>query len=141
MKQWIYGGFLVLMSAALISCGASLKKSEIDPWLADISGSRAPAVNVDGKWQDADVDPNTPFGWGKGVFEQTNGRIEGHIGNYNVTGRVSGNDVYLVFLSGGSVYYTARLEMKEKGVLRGNYFYDDDLEQENGTPINLEKVE
>lgn len=141
MKQWIYGGFLVLMSVALISCTASLKKSEIDPWLADVSGSRAPAVNVEGKWQDADVDPNTPFGWGKGMLEQSNGRIEGHIGHYNITGRVSGNEVYLVFLSGGSVYYTARLEMKEKGVLRGNYFYDDDLAQENGMPMNLEKVE
>lgn len=141
MKHWIYSGFLVLMGVALISCAASLTRDGIDPWLADISGDRAPAINVEGKWQDADVDPNTPFGWGRGMFEQTNGRIEGHIGNYNVTGRVSGNKVYLVFLSGGSVYYTARLEMKEKGVLRGNYFYDDDLEQEKGTPMNLEKVE
>lgn len=141
MKQWIYGGFLVLMGVALISCTAGLKKSEIDPWLTDISGSHAPAVNVEGKWQDADVDPNTPFGWGKGMLEQTNGSIEGHIGNYNVTGKVSGNKVYLVFLSGGSVYYTARLEMKQEGVLRGNYFNADDLAQENGTPMNLEKVE
>lgn len=141
MKQWIYGGFLVLMSVALISCAAGLKKGEIDPWLAEISGGKSPAVDVEGEWQDADVDPNTPFGWGRGMLEQTNGRIEGRIGNYNITGKVSGNNVYLVFLSGGSVYYTARLEMKEKGLLRGNYFYDDDLEQENGTPMNLEKVE
>lgn len=141
MKHWIYSGFLVLMGVALISCAAGLTRDGIDPWLADISGDRAPAINVEGKWQDADVDPNTPFGWGRGILEQTNGRIEGHIGNYNVTGRVSGNDVYLVFLSGGSVYYTARLEMKEKGVLRGDYFYDDDLEQENGMPMGLEKVE
>ncbi|MBA2882603.1 hypothetical protein HNR65_002957 [Desulfosalsimonas propionicica] len=141
MKHWIYSGFLVLMAAALISCAAGLTRDGIDPWLADISGDRAPAINVEGKWQDADVDPNTPFGWGKGVLEQTNGRIEGHIGHYNVTGRVSGNEVYLVFLSGGSVYYTARLEMKEKGLLRGDYFYDDDLEQESGMPMSLEKVE
>lgn len=100
-----------------------------------------PEINIQGKWHDADVDPNTPFGWGRGSFEQKNGKIEGHLGNYIVTGTVSGRTVYLVFISGGDVYYTARLDMKEKGLLAGNYFDHDDLEQKNGYPMNLKKSE
>ena len=118
MRKWIYGSLLMLTVLMLAACTTGLKKDEIDTWLTDISGANPPAINVEGKWRDADVDPNTPFGWGKGVFEQEGSRVTGYIGNYNVTGTVSGNKVYLVFLSGGSVYYTARLEMKEAGLDR-----------------------
>lgn len=63
--------------------------------------------------------------------------LSGAIGNYVIEGVVSGNKVYLVFLSGGVVYYTARLEMFEDGVLRGKYFDSDDKEQANGYPTSL----
>lgn len=139
MKKMICGSFLFLICMLLASCTTGLKQSEIDPWLADISGANPPEINIEGRWHDADVDPNTAFGWGRGSFDQNNGKLEGRLGNYNVTGTVSGNKVYMVFLSGGRVYYTARLEMKEKGMLRGNYFDHDDRRQENGYPMNLKK--
>ncbi len=141
MHKWIHGSILILVCLLVAACTTGLKKHEIEPWLADISGARPPAINIEGKWHDADVDPNTAFGWGRGVFEQEGSEIDGYLGNYNVTGTVSGDTVYMVFLSGGGVYYTARLEMKEKGLLSGNYFNHDDRLQENGMPMNLKRSE
>jgi hypothetical protein len=50
---------------------------------------------------------------------------------------VSSKKVYLVFLSGGKVYYTARLEMFEDGVLNGSYFDAGDIKQAGGYPTSL----
>ena len=76
------------------------------------------------------------FGWGEGYLKQDQNKVSGAIGNYNIKGIVSGNKVYLVFIYGGSVYYTARLEMID-GLLVGNYFEADDKEQSNGYPTSL----
>jgi hypothetical protein len=53
---------------------------------------------------------------------------------------VSGNIAYLVFLCGGRVYYTARLELF-KDSLTGNYFGARDKEQKKGYPISFAKIE
>ena len=140
MKASIFILFMLLSMIALMACSNALTQAELDSWFTQVSGGNPPAVSVAGKWQDANADPNTPFGWGKGYIEQNGKKIEGAIGNYNIEGRVSGDKVYMAFLSGGSVYYTARLEMKEKGLLRGQYYYAEDRELKEGMPMALEKI-
>jgi hypothetical protein len=54
-------------------------------------------------------------------------------------GVVSGKTVYLVFMYGGRVYYTARLEMFQD-LLTGNYFKATDKKQIKGYPISLAKT-
>ncbi|MCF8036541.1 MAG: hypothetical protein K9K62_06695 [Desulfobacteraceae bacterium] len=141
MKKIMYACAILMVFLPLMACSTGLTKAEVDPWLQQVSGDRAPAINVAGKWQDANANPDTPFSWGRGYFEQHGSKITGSLGNYNVQGRVSGDTVYLAFLSAGEVYNTARLEKRKDGVLRGDYFYADDKKQENGMPMALERVE
>lgn len=131
-------GLLILILSIIFlfacSCGA-LKKEEIPNWLLRISTGEAPEIDASGKWYDAKG--NYIFGWGEGYLRQDKDHIYGAIGNYIVEGRVSGKKVYLVFLSGGKVYYTARLEMFEDDTLRGSYFDADDKEQSGGYPTSF----
>ncbi len=112
--------------------------AQIDPWLNKISGGEPARMNITGKWQDPD-EGNTYFGWGKGHFQQEGNKVGGAIGNYNVNGIVSGKTVYLVFSTGGIVYYKARLEMFQD-LLTGNYFNASDKEQTKGYPMSLSKT-
>jgi len=114
-----------------------LKQTEIDPWLNTISGDKTPELDITGKWHDEQG--NIFFGWGEGYLRQEGNKISGAIGNYNMKGVVSGKTVYLVFLSAGKVYYTARLEMFQ-GVLTGNYFKANDKEQKRGYPTTLAPI-
>ena len=140
MKKITYMCVLLMVVLPLMACSTALTRAELEPWLAGISGDKPPAINVEGRWQDAVANPDTPFSWGRGFFEQEGKQLKGSIGNYNVEGRVSGNTVYLAFLSAGEVYYTARLEKRKEGLLRGDYFYAEDRKQENGMPMALERV-
>lgn len=79
------------------------------------------------------------FTWGEGYLRQEGNKISGAIGNYNITGIVSGKIVYLAFLYGGTVYYTARLEMFQDS-LTGNYFKAKDKEQTKGYPTSFVKT-
>ena len=128
----ILGGCLLVLAACAIG---GLKQAEIDPWLNNISGGVPPAMDLSGAWYDDKG--NFMFGWGEGQLRQEQGRLTGAIGNYNVKGRVGGKKVYLVFLSGGKVYYTARLEQFDEGVLTGEYFDAHDRLQANGYPTSL----
>ncbi len=129
---------LTLSLIFVISCThAVLKQNEIDPWLNTISGGEPPKLDITGKWHDAEG--STFFGWGEGYFRQEGGKINGAIGKYNIKGVVSGKTVYLVFLSGGVVYYTARLEMFQD-LLTGNYFKADDKEQRKGYPTSFART-
>ena len=112
-----------------------IKKEEIDPWLITISGNLPAEINVEGKWHDPES--FGPFGWGEGTIRQSGNRLSGYIGNYNVQGIVSGEIVYLVFHTGGRVYYTAKLKMFERNVLEGQYFQARDREQKDGHPTNI----
>ncbi|MCF8110527.1 MAG: hypothetical protein K9J85_03465 [Desulfobacteraceae bacterium] len=141
MKKVLYSCIAVMMLLPLMACSTAMTKAEAGPWLAKISGDRAPEINVDGRWQDANADPNAPFSWGKGFFDQQGNQIEGSLGKYNLQGKVTGDTVYLVLLSAGEVHYTARLKKRKDGILRGNYFYEDDSEQKEGIPMALERVE
>jgi hypothetical protein len=119
----------------IISCSIGvLKQNDIDSWLVSISGNAPPALDISGKWYDAKN--NFLLGWGEGYLKQDQNHVSGAIGNYNIKGIVSGKKVYLVFIYGGSVYYTARLEMMD-GLLVGNYFEADDKTQSNGYPTSF----
>jgi hypothetical protein len=125
---------LALSLVLVISC--ALKQKEIDPWLNTISGGNPPEIDITGKWRDAG---GGWFGWGEGYLHQEQNKISGTIGDYNIKGVVSGKTVYLVFLYGGAVYYTARLEMFQD-LLTGNYFSAKDKEQKKGYPTSFVKV-
>ena len=79
------------------------------------------------------------MGWGEGTLFQNGNKLSGTIGSYDLKGVVSGGIVYLAFYTKGRVYYTARLEMIERGVLAGKYFDADDRDQKKGydTKFNI----
>ncbi|MFP4572045.1 MAG: hypothetical protein ACLFNW_03640 [Desulfobacterales bacterium] len=141
MKNLLYSCIAVIIVLPMMACSTAMTKAEVDPWLDKISEDRAAQINVDGRWKDADAGPNAPFGWGKGFFDQQGNQLEGSLGKYNVKGKVSGDTVYLVLISGGEVHYSAKLKKREDGILSGNYFYEDDREQKEGTPMALERFE
>ncbi len=130
---------IVLLTLSLIfviSCAPALKQKEIDPWLNTISGGKPSEIDITGQWHDAEGDM---FGWGKGYLSQEQNKISGNMGDYDIQGVVSGKIVYLVFLSHGKVYYTARLEMSQN-LLTGNYFKASDKEQKKGYPTSFVRI-
>lgn len=141
MKKSLYACTMLMVFLPLMACSTALTKAEIDPWLQEVAGDNEPAINIEGRWQDAEANPDTPFSWGRGHLEQEGNEVKGSLGNYNVKGKVSGDTVYLVFISEGEVYHTASLEKKKDDILRGDYFSSDDKEQEKGSPMALEKAD
>jgi hypothetical protein len=127
--------FLTLSLIFVISC--ALKQKEIDPWLNTISSGKPPEIDITGKWRD--TQGSGFFTWGEGYLRQERNKISGVIGDYNIKGVVSGKIVYLVFLSRGTVYYTARLEVFQD-LLTGNYFKANDRKQTKGYPMSLAKT-
>ena len=127
--------FLILSLIFVISC--ALKQKEIDPWLNTISGGKPPEIDITGKWRD--TQGSGFFTWGEGYLHQEQNKIRGVIDKYNIEGIVSGKTAYLVFLYGGTVYYTARLEMFQD-LLTGNYFKANDKEQKRGYPTSFAKT-
>ncbi len=98
--------------------GESCNK-QVDSWLKISEGER-PRINITGKWHD--TQGSGFFGWGEGYLRQEKNRVTGAIGGYDIKGVVSGKVVHLIFLSGGIVYYTARLEIfEDKDLLMGDY--------------------
>jgi len=126
---------LTLSLIFVISCATTQK--EIDPWLNTISGGKPPEIDITGKWRD--TQGSGFFTWGEGYLHQEHNQIKGIIGDYNIKGVVSGKIVYLVFLYGGRVYYTARLEIFQDS-LTGNYFKANDKEQKRGYPASFTKT-
>lgn len=137
MRRYAVLSLVFLLLLPLACSMGILKPNEIEPWLAGISGDKPADLDISGKWRDGTG--QLLFGWGKGYLKQEKNRVRGAIGNYNVTGVVSGKNVYLVFVYGGEVYYTLRLEMMEDGVLTGSYFAADDRKQVRGYPTSLMK--
>jgi len=129
--------FLTLSLIFAISCAPALKQQEIDPWLNTISGGEPPKIDITGRWCDAQG--SGFFTWGEGNLRQEGNKVKGVIGDYNITGIVSGKIVYFVFLYAGTVYYTAHLEMFQDS-LTGNYFKAKDKEQTKGYPMSLVKT-
>jgi len=128
--------FLAFLLIVVISStsGAAKQEDDLWLWLNKISGGEPPLIDITGKWRD--TQGTGFFTWGEGHLRQEQNKVTGVIGDYNVIGIVSGKKVYLVFLSGGKVYYTARLEMFQD-LLTGNYFKAKDKEQKKGYPLSF----
>ncbi len=133
--------FFTLSFIFVISCASGgLKQKEVDPWLNWLnttSGGQPPIIDITGRW--SDLQGSGMFTWGEGYLRQEGNKVKGVIGDYNITGVVSGEKVYLVFLYGGTAYYTASLEMSQ-GLLTGNYFKAKDKEQKRGYPASFVKT-
>ena len=140
MKSFLTVAF-TLSLLFIISCDPWLirfhNENEVDPWLNTISGGEPPAIDITGKWHDAQA--SGLFGWGEGYLRQEQSKISGAIGGYGVKGVISGKIVYLAFLSNRAVYYTARLESSQN-FLVGNYFKGFDKKQKKGNSMALEKT-
>jgi hypothetical protein len=128
--------FLTLSLIFVVSC-AALKQEEIDSWLTTISGVKPAEIEITGKWRDSTS--TGTMTWGEGYLHQEQNKIRGVIGTYNIRGVVSGKIVYLIFLYGDRVYYTARLEIF-KDLLTGNYFKANDKKQKRGYPTSFVKI-
>ena len=128
--------FLTLSLIFVISC--AINQKEIDQWLNTISGGKPPELDITGKWRD--TQGSGFFAWGEGYLHQEQNKIRGAIGSYDIKGVISEKIVYLIFLSGGKVYYTARLEVFQD-LLTGNYFKANDKEQKKGYPTSFVKTE
>jgi hypothetical protein len=131
--------FTVLLTLIfLISCAHPvLKQQEIEPWLNTISGGKPPEIDITGKWRD--TQGSGLFSWGDGYLHQEQNKISGVIGDYIVTGIVSGKIAYLVFLYDNIPHYTARLEMS-RDLLIGKCFDADDKEQKKGRQASFIKI-
>jgi hypothetical protein len=123
----------------VISCAREvLKQQEIDPWLNTISGGKPPEIDITGRWHD--TQGSGLFSWGDGYLNQKQNKISGVIGDYIITGIVSGKVVYLVFLYNNIPHYTARLEISQD-LLTGRCFDADDKEQKKGRPASFIKIQ
>lgn len=123
----------------VISCAHEvLKQNEIEPWLNTISGGKPPEIDITGRLHD--TQGSGLFSWGDGYLHQEQNKIKGVIGDYIITGIVSGKVVYLVFLYNNIPHYTARLEMSGD-LLTGRCFDADDKEQKKGRPVSFIKIQ
>ena len=99
-----------------MACSSTLRREEFNSWLGKVSDNNPPAINIEGKWHDAQFDFKfarfTPIGWGQGNFEQDGAFFDGELGRYSIKGQVSGRSVYMVMLYGGTVEYTAKLRLR-----------------------------
>ncbi|MFO8032964.1 MAG: hypothetical protein R6U22_10505 [Desulfohalobiaceae bacterium] len=139
MKRGVYVCLLLMAGLFLAACTtATMQKSEVSPWLEEMSGNKSADISIEGRWQDAQA--QGAFSWGRGQIEQEGNSLQGYLGEYKLQGKVSGNTVYLVLLYRDEVYYTARLE-EDGDFLRGEYFDGSDQEQQHGDPMALEEIE
>jgi hypothetical protein len=141
MKKFTLLSLVILAIFILGACSTALQVTEVDSWLSAKAGSTAPLIRVSGDWQDAVYADNTFMGWGTGKFEQNGSTVTGNLGQYIIKGMVSGNKLHLVLQTGGSVYYTAVLEMKKDNKeLYGNYYYPKDKEQTQPYLMSLKRT-
>ncbi|MCE1228811.1 MAG: hypothetical protein LWX11_04905 [Firmicutes bacterium] len=100
--------WIVPLCLAGLACGAPqvvLDRSR--SWVE--SDKAAVKIDISGSWES--VQSYFAGGWGPGQFQQTDGKVIGSLGPYNVEGRVVGNKVRMMIYSGRQVY-TAELALK-----------------------------
>jgi len=151
MKRFI-PAVLLLSAYFILSCSSAMNMNiiEADAWLASKADTGSPAVNISGKWQDAEYDYSKSgpqywihqvrggsLGWGLGEFRQKGNDVTGALGDYVIKGVVNGEQVYLVMFYGGEVYYTVKLEVIGEKELFGCYYYPEDKKQSAPYPMKL----
>jgi hypothetical protein len=114
MKSYIRG-ILLVGAASLIAVAANAAKVEKEgkAWLAPHSDPAT--INVKGTWYDKN--------WGNVQLNQAEGanQVSGRGDGWDVTGVVSGNRVYLLFSSKGTIKYSAVLTAVNDYTLEGGY--------------------
>jgi len=109
---------LVLILTLGLSAGDIEAKGKA--WLG--SHSEAAAINVSGSWHESE--------WGTVTLIQAQGSrdVTGDGDRWDITGVVSGNQVFLLFSHKGKVAYAAKLTSENDKSLNGSYlkgFLDD----------------
>ncbi len=107
---------LALSSAALVLDRSVFGQSEDKEGRAWLDANKgAAAVNVTGVWQGAD--------WGRIPLSQHEGgrRIIGTGDGWDISGLVSGKEVYLLFSHNGKVGFSAKLTSEGANLLTGVY--------------------
>ena len=111
-KKMFLAGLLALFLAA---CGGnSLNRAETNGWLEAKAGTVS--TNVGGKWTTAGGPGDN---WGEANLVQDGSRFFGMLGSYSVDGAINREHIYLVLLSGKTVYYTAILRRGADGSYAG----------------------
>jgi hypothetical protein len=99
-------------------------------WLSD--QMFAPEIFISGEWKSAE--------WGRAFFAQTDNKVRGYLGDYQVEGVVSGKKAYLLVSQGGWYYYSVILEMPAPNVLLGYYSRSVPYEVNRRNDIRLDRM-
>ncbi len=102
---------MVLVLAVGLSAGDLETKGKA--WLG--SHSDAAAINVNGSWHEKD--------WGTVTLIEAQGSrdVTGDGDSWDITGVVSGKQIFLLFSHKGKVAYSAELTSESDGSLNGSY--------------------
>jgi hypothetical protein len=127
---------LLLCIAFPISLAAAKVDVEGKAWLD--AQKDPPAINVNGSWDSEE--------WGAFRLKQTEGsrEVSGNGGGYQITGVVSGNHLFMLFSTRGTVDYCATLSTDGENSLIGTYSnrksrLHSGLCQESSRPMNMKK--
>lgn len=127
--SWLLPAGIVLLFVVSLSAGDLETKGKA--WLS--SHSEAAAINVNGHWHEKS--------WGQVVLSQTDGSrdVTGDGDGWDITGVVSGKQVFLLFSHHGRVNYSAQLTSEADGSLNGTYLKGFMNEKSKGSPMHLTK--
>lgn len=103
----------VLLLAVAAANGAQSER-ESRSWLE--AHADPPLVNVSGTWYGG-------YSFGEVILKQVESdrKVVGHNGDYEITGVVSGNQVFLLFFSSGDLHYSAVVTAAGENALEGGY--------------------
>ena len=127
--------FLLLAAGVILILAVGLSAKNLDTkgkaWLD--AHSEAAAINVNGDWRAKE--------WGKIVLNQAQGSrdLTGRGDGWDITGVVSGKQVFLLFSSHGTVVYSAELTSESDNSLSGSYSKGFMSEKTKGKPMHLTK--
>ncbi len=121
---------LISCGLLLVSCGVAMTKGQT--WLDTKKDN--PTINVTGSWTSPE--------WGSARLKQDGRDVSGALGDYPVTGVVSGDSLYLIMYSGKSIDYSAELKAVDNNTLKGSYSKYSIVEQADYKhPINLKRLD
>jgi hypothetical protein len=127
--------FLSLLVGMVFSLALGLSAGNLQTkgkaWLD--GHSEAAAINVNGDWHSKE--------WGKIVLNQAQGSrdLTGRGDGWDITGVVSGKQVFLLFSSHGGVVYSAELTSEGDTSLNGSYSKGFMNDKTKGKPMHLTK--
>ncbi len=129
------GLFLLLAVSVVLMLAVGLSAKNLDTkgkaWLD--AHSEAAAINVNGNWHAKE--------WGKIVLNQAQGSkdLTGRGDGWDITGVVSGKQVFLLFSNRGTVVYSAELTSESETSLNGSYSKGFMSEKTKGKSMHLTK--